>query len=446
MKQTRGVNRTRLAEVAAVPPQGEGALTVAVDGVEVGLYRVGERIVAWRNVCPHGAAPVCRGTVDGTRLASGVYEYRYGRDQEILQCPWHGWEFDLLSGEHLAEGSAARLRRHPIAVVDGVVYDDAPAATPTPARMRLRVTECTAVAEGILVLRLASLDGSALPAWMPGTHLEVALPSGLVRHYSLCGDPADRSSYRIAVLREQPGRGGSAELFAMAEVGLELDVRALRNRFRMREAPHSLLIAGGIGITPLLPMAASLARRRKSFELVYTGRDRRSMAFTDEVAALPGSRLLESSRDGRPDLGALLASAPDGTAVYGCGPTGMIAALRSLAVAEGDRIQVYTEAFEGGEPEAEAHGPDRPVVVELARSGATVRVEPGETVLHAVRGLVPSAPSSCEQGWCGTCETRVLDGEPEHRDRVLTDGERECGDTMMICVSRARSERLVLDL
>ncbi|MFC0678735.1 2Fe-2S iron-sulfur cluster-binding protein [Lysobacter korlensis] len=436
------MNRTPLAEVAAVPPQGAGALTVAVDGVEVGLYRVGERIVAWRNVCPHGAAPVCRGTVDGTRLTSAVYEYEYGRDQEILQCPWHGWEFDLLSGEHLAEGSAARLRRHPIAVIDGVVYDDAP----VPARMRLRVTERVRAADDIVVLRLASPDGAALPAWMPGTHLEVSLPSGLVRHYSLCGDPADRSSYRIAVLRERSGRGGSAELFAESKAGLELDVRALRNRFRLREAKHSLLIAGGIGITPLLPMAASLHRRRRSFELVYTGRDLASMALADEAAALPNARLVESSLQGRPDLRALLAEAPEGTAVYACGPAGMIAQVRALAAAEGDRIQVFTEAFEGGEPEPSGHGPARPLAVELARSGATVRVEAGETVLHAVRNLVPSAPSSCEQGWCGTCETRVLDGEPDHRDRVLTEGERESGDTMMICVSRARSERLVLDL
>ena len=442
MSTARGVNRTRLADVAAVPPQGSGALTVAVGGVEVGLYRVGERIVAWRNVCPHGAAPVCRGTVDGTRLKSAVYEYRYGRDQEILQCPWHGWEFDLVTGEHLADGSAARLRRHPIAVVDGVVYDDAP----VPARMRLRVAECTRSADDIVVLRLASPDGATLPAWMPGTHLEVALPSGLVRHYSLCGDPADRSSYRIAVLREEAGRGGSAELFALGAAGLELDVRALRNRFRLREAKHSLLIAGGIGITPLLPMARSLHRRRKSFELVYAGRDRASMAFIDEVAALPEARMVESRRDGRPDLRAMVAAAPDGTAVYGCGPAGLIAELQAIAAAEGDRVQVFTEAFEGGEPVEASRGDDAPIVVELARTGVTLDVPPGQSVLQAVRAVVPTAPSSCRQGWCGTCETRVLDGEPEHRDRVLSEGERECGASMMICVSRARSGRLVLDL
>ena len=436
------MSRARLAEVAAVPPQGSGALTVAVDGVEVGLYRVGERIVAWRNVCPHGAAPVCRGTVDGTRLTSGVYEYEYGRDQEILQCPWHGWEFDLVTGEHLADGSAAKLRRHPIAVVDGVVYDDAPVS----ARMHLRVTECQRAADDILVLRLSARDGSTLPAWMPGTHLEVALPSGLVRHYSLCGDPADRSSYRIAVLREEPGRGGSAELFALARTGLGLDVRALRNRFRLREARHSVLIAGGIGITPLLPMARSLHRRKRSFELIYAGRDRGRMAFVDEVDQLPGARVVESGRSGRPDLGALLAAAPDGAAVYGCGPQAMIEELRAIAAAEGDRIQVFTEAFAGGEPEHPSAGENTAFTVELARSGLTVDVAADQSVLQAGRGVAATAPSSCEQGWCGTCETRVLDGEPEHRDRVLTEGERECGESMMICVSRARSGRLVLDL
>jgi ferredoxin-NADP reductase/nitrite reductase/ring-hydroxylating ferredoxin subunit len=441
------VSRTRLADVAAVPPQGSGALTVAVDGVEVGLYRVGERIVAWRNVCPHGAAPVCRGTVDGTRLTSAVYEYEYGRDQEILQCPWHGWEFDLLTGEHLAEGSAAKLRRHPIAIVDGVVYDDAPG----PSRMRLRITERVWVADHILVMRLAAPDGSTLPVWMPGTHLEVALPSGLVRHYSLCGDPADRSSYRIAVLLEERGRGGSAELFSLAERAaaeptIELDVRALRNRFRLREATHSLLLAGGIGITPLLPMAQSLGRRKRSFELVYASRDRRSMAFADEVEALPGARLIETGRGGRPDLRALLAGAPDGTAVYACGPAGMLEDLRTLAAAEGHRVEVFTEAFQGGQPAHTARPDDAPFTVELARSGVAVEVAAGRSVLQAIRGVAPRAPSSCEQGWCGTCETRVLDGEPEHRDRVLTDGERERRENMMICVSRASSDRLVLDL
>jgi ferredoxin-NADP reductase/nitrite reductase/ring-hydroxylating ferredoxin subunit len=444
VSETRGRNRTRLADVAAVPPQGSGALTVAVDGVEVGLFRVGERIVAWRNVCPHGAAPVCRGTVDGTRLASAVYEYEYGRDREVLQCPWHGWEFDLVTGEHLADGSAAKLRRHPIAVVDGVVYDDAPVST----RMRLRVTERVRATDDILVLRLASADGSALPAWMPGTHLEVKLPSGLVRHYSLCGNPADRSSYRIAVLRERDGRGGSAELFALAQHAdsdLELEVHQLRNRFPLREATHSLLIAGGIGITPLLPMAQSLHRRRRSFELVYAGRDRSSMALADEVAALPEARIVESRRERRPDLRALLAVAPDGAAVYGCGPARMIAELRALAAAEGDRLLLFTEAFEGGGPEA-VRSDDSPFVVELARSGVALEVAPDRSVLQAVRDVVPAARSSCEQGWCGTCETRVLGGEPDHRDRVLTEGERECGESMMICVSRARSERLVLDL
>ncbi|MDQ4137565.1 MAG: PDR/VanB family oxidoreductase [Actinomycetota bacterium] len=311
--------------------------------------------------------------------------------------------------------------------------------------MRLRVTECARAADDILVLRLESLDGATLPAWMPGTHLEITLPSGLVRHYSLCGDPADRSSYRIAVLREHVGRGGSAELFALARAGLEIDVRALRNRFRLHEAKHSLLIAGGIGITPLLPMAQSLRRRKRSFELLYTGGDRASMALLDEVATLPNTRIVESRRDGRPDLRALVGGAPDGTAVYGCGPAGMIAELLALAANEGDRIHVYTEAFSGGEPEPDLRV-DAPLVVQLARSGGTLQVAPGQSVLQAVRGVVPAVPSSCEQGWCGTCETRVLDGEPEHRDRVLTAGERERGESMMICVSRARSGRLVLDL
>jgi ferredoxin-NADP reductase/nitrite reductase/ring-hydroxylating ferredoxin subunit len=433
----------RIADLADVPPPGKGAHTVVVDGAEVGIFRLANEIVAWRNVCPHAAAPVCRGTVDGTRLPSMVYEYEYGRDQEILQCPWHGWEFDLRNGRHLAEGSAVKLRPHPITVANGVIYDASPRSA---AQLRLRILERSDETPGIAVLRLVSADGGTLPAWTPGTHLEFRLPSGLVRHYSLCSEPRDRSSYRIAVFREKSGRGGSLELHELAQPGFELEVQAVRNRFRLREAPHSLLLAGGIGITPMLSMAASLRRRRKSFSLLYVGPDRASMVFAHELDGLPDTELIETHRQGRPNLQARIAQVPDGTAVYGCGPAGMIAELKAIAAAEAGRVRCFVEAFDGAEfSPASDPSTDVGFEVELARSGVTVTVEPRQSILTAVRKVVP-APSSCEQGWCGSCETTVLGGEPDHRDRVLTEGEREVAGTMMICVGRARSERLVLDL
>src|SRR5690606_8859268 len=155
---------------------------------------VGEDIVAWRDVCPHAAAPVCRGVVGGTLLTSKVYEYRYGRDQEVVQCPWHGWEFDLIDGKHLAEGSAVRLRSYPLRIEDGVIYDGTP---PNRVDLEVRVTRATQETERVLVVELSGADGSRLPAWTPGTHVELLLPSGRVRHYSLCGETNDRHTYRI---------------------------------------------------------------------------------------------------------------------------------------------------------------------------------------------------------------------------------------------------------
>ncbi len=434
-----------LAELDAVPAPGAGGLQVQVGDVPVGLFRVGEEIVAWRSVCPHAAAPVCAGEVDGTRVPSAVYEYEYGRDGEILQCPWHGWEFDLRSGEHLAEGSSARLRRHPIRVEGGRVYDASRGAA---LDLDLTIETVRRETERVVVVDLVSPDGSRLPAWAPGAHLELVLPSGLVRHYSLCGDPRDRSRYRIAVLREVDGRGGSDELHRVAAVGLVLRATAIRNRFPLPLAPSYLLVAGGIGITALLPMIAVLRRKRATFRLVYLGRERASMAFLDELRDVPEARIVESRREGRVDVRALVRDAVPGTAVLACGPDALLDDVRAAVGESPHPLDLRTEAFQplraGLVPPPDR--PDRDVSVVLSASGRTVEVPAGTSILSAVRAAGVTAPSSCEGGWCGTCETPVLEGVPEHRDAVLGDEERAAGDTMMICVSRAESERLVLDL
>ncbi|BDI23001.1 2Fe-2S iron-sulfur cluster-binding protein [Herbiconiux sp. L3-i23] len=434
-----------LAQLDAVPPQGSGGLQVQVGDVPVGLFRVGDEVVAWRSVCPHAAAPVCVGAVDGTRMPSAVYEYEYGRDREILQCPWHGWEFDLRSGEHLAAGSAARLRRHPIRVEDGRIYD---ASRGNVIDLPLTVERLTKETDRILVVDLVAAGGQRLPAWTPGSHLEVVLPSGLVRHYSLCGDPRDRTKYRIAVLREADGRGGSEEFHRVASAGLALHATAIRNRFPLPLASSYLLVAGGIGITALLPMIEVLRRKRADFRLVYLGRERATMAFLDELDCIPEVTVVESRRTGRVDLRALVRDAAPGTAVLACGPDALLDELRTAVADAPQPLELRTEAFQPlrvGLVTAPDR-PDRDVSVTLAASGGTIRVPAGTSILSAVRAAGVSAGSSCEGGWCGTCETPVLDGVPEHRDTVLSDEERATGDTMMICVSRAESAGLVLAL
>lgn len=435
------MNESLLAEVADVPKQGQGALQVQADGVPVGLFRVGDDIVAWRSVCPHEAAPVCQGIVDGTRVPSSVYEYKYGRDGEILQCPWHGWEFDLVDGRHLAEGSPVRLRRYPIRVADGRIYD----AASNRLDLELLVSGVERVTDRIVVVSLAASDGAKLPAWTPGAHVQLVLPSGLVRHYSLCGDPKDRYVYQLAVLLELDGRGGSEELHRCAAVGLPLRATAIRNRFPLTVAARYLLVAGGIGITALLPMVLDLARRRKPFTLVYTGRERSQMAFVDTLAVMPQVRIVESAHEGRLDLRALVERVAPGTAIFACGPDALLGDLRRAVSDSGKNLELHTEAFQEI-ANAYTNYVDHDFVVELQRSRKSLVVTAGQSILSTVRKAGVTAASSCEQGWCGTCETRVLFGAVEHRDSVLTDEERESGDTMMICVSRAKSELLVLDL
>ena len=265
------------------------------------------------------------------------------------------------------------------------------------------------------------------------------LPGGLVRQYSLCGDVADRSTYRIAVLREPEGRGGSAAVHEVVSVGDELALAGPRNHFALVDAPSYLFIAGGIGITPILPMLAALAERRAPWRLLYGGRTRASMAFLapltkygDQVEVRP------QDETGLLDLDAMLDGLDEASAIYCCGPETLIQAVEAHCT----RGQLHVERFAArAAPGAETH-----FEVELAQSRRTVPVPGGTSVLHALEAAGLSVLSSCQEGTCGTCETAVLAGVPDHRDSVLTAAEQAVGDVMMICVSRARTPRLVLDL
>ncbi|MEY9995951.1 ferredoxin-NADP reductase [Streptomyces sp. V4I8] len=296
-------------------------------------------------------------------------------------------------------------------------------------------------ADGVLALTLRHPLDEELPAWEPGAHIDVVLGPELERQYSLCGDPADRSAWRIAVLREPEGRGGSAHVHEELSQGDKVRVRGPRNHFALRPAPRYRFIAGGIGITPILPMLAAAEAEGAEWTLLYGGRTRRSMAFAEELGRYGGDRVTVAPQDetGLLDLASVLDDVPEGTLVYCCGPGPLLDAVEARCPA--GLLQVERFA-----PKEQEDGENTEFEVELAQSGRTVTVPADVSVLDAVRGAGVEVLFSCTEGTCGTCETDVLDGTPDHRDSVLTAEEQESGETMMICVSRCRGKRLVLDL
>ncbi|WP_030563833.1 PDR/VanB family oxidoreductase [Streptomyces aureocirculatus] len=311
--------------------------------------------------------------------------------------------------------------------------------------LRLLVARHERVADGVVQLRLEGVPSVPLPGWEPGAHLDLVLPSGLVRQYSLCGDPDDTSSYTVAtrlIGADEGGRGGSREVHEALAEGVEVEVRGPRNRFPLiGDAASYTFVAGGIGITPVLAMVRAVDAAGADWRLLYCGRSRAAMPFLEEVEKLGGAagrvRVVAEDESGRPDVAAFLGEAAPAGAVYVCGPEGLMdAAARALP----EGCSLHLERFA---PAASAGG-DSAFEVELRRSGRTVAVGPGTTVLAAVRAELPGLAYSCEQGFCGTCQHRVLEGEIDHRDELLTDGER--ADSMLICVSRALGPRLVLDL
>jgi ferredoxin-NADP reductase len=310
----------------------------------------------------------------------------------------------------------------------------------------LVISSVRAVATDVISLGLTAPGAVPLPRWTPGAHIDLHLPSGLVRSYSLHGDPRDGGAYHVAVLNTPDGRGGSAEVHRIAAPGVAMRASGPRNAFPLEQASHYLFLAGGIGVTPLLAMAREVSRRGNSWTFVYGARSRHRMAFLDALSELDGGelRIVPEDEAGLPDLALAFGAMPAGAAAYCCGPTAMLDA--ALAIGERTRpdIPVRLERFVARPAPAGLR--DEGFEVELARSGITVTVPPGVPVLDAVRSEIPGVMSSCEQGICSACETAVLDGVPDHRDSVLTPRERAANNYMMICVSRALTPRLVLDL
>lgn len=308
----------------------------------------------------------------------------------------------------------------------------------------LRLARKVPLAEDVVGLTLIPNGSSRLPSWTPGSHVDLNLPGGHVRQYSLCGDPRDDRSWRVAVLREADGRGGSAAVHDLLAEGDELTASVPRNHFPLDDADRYLFIAGGIGITPILPMLAEAGRRGRPWHLTYGGRSRATMGFLGELERY-GDRVSVCPQDttGLLDLDRILGTPEAGTAVYCCGPAPLLAAVEERC-ATWPSGTLRTERFTPADGAAGNAGDG--FEVELASSGRVIDVPDGESVLGCLRAAGLEILSSCEEGTCGTCETGVLEGVPDHRDTVLTQAERDAGDVMMICVSRARTPRLVLDL
>ncbi len=304
-------------------------------------------------------------------------------------------------------------------------------------------------ADGIVRLRLVSPDGKPLPRWSPGSHIDVECgDTGLSRQYSLCGDPAETGVFEIAVLCEENGRGGSAWMHANATPGARLRIRGPRNHFRLDEtAAKLILIAGGIGITPISAMARRARELGLDYELHYSGRSRACMALADELASLHGDRLhLHVKDEGtRADYAALLAEPRAGTQVYACGPQGLLDALAGCCAAWPEdtlRVEHFHSTLGTLDPSKE-----QAFEVVLKDSGIVLNVPADQTLLTALRGANIDVQSDCEEGLCGSCEVRVLEGDIDHRDVVLTRAEREANNKMMACCSRScAGKKVVLEL
>ncbi|MEV6898947.1 PDR/VanB family oxidoreductase [Amycolatopsis sp. NPDC051372] len=301
------------------------------------------------------------------------------------------------------------------------------------------------VAEGVVELSLRRRDGAALPAWAPGAHIDLVLGDGLVRQYSLCGPLADASQYRIAVRRDDDGRGGSRQVHDTVGVGDVVVLRGPRNHFVLEDAPGYVFVAGGIGITPLLPMIEAARDANTDFRLYYCGRRRASMAYCGELARDERVTILPKDEEGPLRIDEILEDTPSAWPVYCCGPETLLAAFAQSCSAQSGRalrVERFTPVPVPGEQASEDHD----FTVELAVTGGEVEVPADRRLLDVLWDSGVNVMTSCEEGTCGTCETAVLAGEPDHRDSVLSPEERAANDRIIVCVSRARSCRLVLDL
>lgn len=329
------------------------------------------------------------------------------------------------------------LNRTPSPVtVDAAAADDA---------IDMRLTAILYGGQGTNLFEFRTLDGRDVPAFTAGAHVDVNLPNGTIRQYSIASSQADRSRYLLGVKLEENGRGGSRFLHEQVRAGHVLRIGVPRNNFPLNERPaSSILIAGGIGVTPMLCMVDRLKALGRDFRLHYAVRERAEalLAQIDET----DSRVhlhVDAEQDGRPlDVAAIVAAAPPDAELYCCGPAPMLAAFEA-ACAGRPPASVHLERFSAPDNVAASGGA---YTVELAKSKRSITVQPGQTLLQALQDAGLKVKVSCEQGICGTCETRVLAGVPDHRDMILSDDEKASNETMMVCCSGSLGPTLVLDL
>jgi vanillate O-demethylase ferredoxin subunit len=393
---------------------------------------------------------VVPGTAQGTAQISGFVPY-------AANGPWHkaylfaaalhyGWVGGLGGQLVLLLGALAV----PVLAWTGTASFLRGRRRAAPGRLQVVVVHKTDEAQDICSFALAAPDGRRLPAFAPGAHVEVHLPNGLVRHYSLCGDPRERRRYQIAVLKTPDSHGGSRAMHELVQAGDRLEISAPRNHFALApDAARTLLFAGGIGITPIIAMAEALHRAGADFALHYCCRSPQRAAFTERLMRSAYAHRVhfhysEAGPARRIDLPTLLAAPGPRTHLYVCGPDGFMDAVTGCALAQGwPGERVHREHFAAAAHDRSA---DLPFDIRIASTGAVVHVARDTSALHALAAHGIRVPSSCEQGVCGTCLTGVLDGEPDHRDLFLDAGQRVRNDCMALCCSRARSPVLTLDL
>lgn len=321
-------------------------------------------------------------------------------------------------------------------------------------KMRVRVRSVVYLAEKTLGFEFVALDGSSLPVFTAGSHIDVHLPGGLIRQYSISSDPAEAHHYVVAVLLEAAGRGGSVAMHEHIRPGADVTISTPRNHFAIDpKASHHLLIGAGIGITPMMAMVAELTHRDASFHLYYCSRSPERTAFLPEVSALADKGLATLVHDhGVPadglDLKATLANIREGSALYYCGPGGFLGAVEAAA-SHWPKAALHSERF--GAQTGDVQPPvtiedDHSFDIKLASTGETFHVERSQTIVDVLRKHDINVDVSCEEGYCGTCMTRYLGGDPAHHDTVLDEEDRE--EFLMICCARARKKDdcLILDL
>lgn len=308
------------------------------------------------------------------------------------------------------------------------------------------VVGCRREARRVVSLDLAPVVGP-VPAWEPGAHIDIVLPSGRTRQYSLC-PPLREGTLRISVLWQADGSGGSEEIHQTQLVGRTVTIRGPRNHFELIPSDDFIFIAGGIGITPILSMIEAAERRGARWHLLYGGQSRETMAFLPWLAGHDPANISLVPQDeiGLPDLGAVLGSMSETTAVYCCGPEGLVRAASDHCAAKGRGDQFHFERFDASSNAAFPLPGSKPFHVRLEKSGIDLDVPADRTLLDVILDVRPDTPHGCLQGYCGACETVVLDGMIEHHDEILSEDERRANRTMMPCVSRACGARITLDI